>query len=161
MGSAAFWGACATAADTRAQRRRRRTSAGDLCPPPRTIEIDSPQVHPQPWVLARAGTQPTVTVVGQARRPAAEGAPPPGSIADDLRRRALPCSTGTAPARAGGVACDVVPERAGRDVAQLEQRVLYARVGTSIHVLRISRDGSLTNLGSVAVQAGIVGLASA
>ncbi len=39
-------------------------------------------------------------------------------------------------------------------------KFLYARVGGTLHAFRVHHDGSLTDLGSTAVQAGIVGLAS-
>lgn len=39
-------------------------------------------------------------------------------------------------------------------------KFLYARVGATLHAFRITTDGSLADLGSTTVQAGIVGLAS-
>jgi 6-phosphogluconolactonase (cycloisomerase 2 family) len=40
-------------------------------------------------------------------------------------------------------------------------KFLYARTGGTLQILRINKDGSLTNIGLTVVQAGIVGLASA
>ncbi len=39
-------------------------------------------------------------------------------------------------------------------------KFLYARVGATLHAFRVNHDGSLADLGSTTVQAGIVGLAS-
>ena len=39
-------------------------------------------------------------------------------------------------------------------------KFLYARVGAAVHAFHINKDGSLSDLGSTTVQAGIVGLAS-
>ncbi|HEV2005689.1 MAG TPA: beta-propeller fold lactonase family protein, partial [Candidatus Limnocylindrales bacterium] len=39
-------------------------------------------------------------------------------------------------------------------------KFLYARVGATLHAFRVRNDGSLADLGSTTVQAGIVGLAS-
>lgn len=39
-------------------------------------------------------------------------------------------------------------------------KFLYARVGADIHAFRVNHDGSLSDLGSTTVQAGIVGIAS-